>query len=1180
MQTAYQFPPAILLVHFLMACLAMATTNITMDQSSLLTFKAHMNLEPSHILSNNWSVSTSVCKWIGVTCDILNHRVTALDISSMNLTGNIPPQLGNLPFLDSLNLSRNDFQGSLPRDFIQLQRLRIVDFGFNSLSGQIPSWFGFLPKLQVLYLRNNSFTGLIPPFLSNISTLQDLDLSFNPLQGKIPEEIGDLHDLRTLKLQYNRLSGVIPSAIFNISTLEILALTGNNLSGEIPSSLSECSQLQLLDLSYNKFSGSIPGEISNLKTLEILRLRSNYLTGAIPQELGNLRNVARLAIGGNFLTGSIPASIFNISSLKYLDISSCNLSGTLPTNMCTDGTHLEVVYLHLNQLYGQLPTRIHQCSKLQILSLTNNSFSGQIPREIGNLTLLTALYASTNKLTGVIPQEIGNLYNLEYLDLGHNYLGGSMPTGFFNLSKLILVTLSHNQLSGNLPVSFGYGLPNLEELYMTVNSFSGRIPDSISNSSKLSIINFSFNNFTGQISNSFGELRFLEILYLNGNNLTSASPELSFISSLTNCRFLRTLSVNGNPLSGILPASVGNMSSSLRFLYAVNCDLRGTIPYEIGNLSNLIDLSLFQNHLTGLIPSTVRNMRSLQALVIFGNKLSGSIPVSICELENLYGLLLQQNQMSGSIPGCIGNLTTLYYLYLDSNRFISGIPVNLWQLKNLLELNLSSNLLSGFIPPEIGNLKVANLVDLSVNQFSGIIPSTVGGLQKLVNLSLANNKLQGSIPDSIGNMLNLEDLDISHNNLSGMIPTSLEALQYLTYLNVSFNRLSGEIPSGGPFKNFMNQSFMFNEGLCGDPRYNVPPCRTISNKRSKRKTMLQGVFIMLGTLALILFLALTYAFVRYRRKYNVLTETDLLSTIIPLRVSYYEIFEATDGYSESNLLGTGSFGSVYRGTLKMGKDVAIKVFNLQLQNAFKSFEVECEVFRNLRHRNLCKVVSSCSNLDFKALVLDYMSNGSLEKWLYSHNYYLDMKQRISIMIDVAAALEYLHHDYSTPIIHCDLKPSNVLLDDDMVAHLSDFGIAKLLCQGECVAHTVTLSTMGYIAPEYGSRGLVSTSCDVYSYGIMLMEVFTRMKPSDETFSGDLSLRSWVYGNVPNAVFQIIDSNLLSSDEDHFHEKLDCLCSIMELALNCSMESSKERINMKNVVATLKKIQNQLLAYYA
>ncbi|KAL2550013.1 putative LRR receptor-like serine/threonine-protein kinase [Forsythia ovata] len=253
-----------------------------------------------------------------------------------------------------------------------------------------------------------------------------------------------------------------------------------------------------------------------------------------------------------------------------------------------------------------------------------------------------------------------------------------------------------------------------------------------------------------------------------------------------------------------------------------------------------------------------------------------------------------------------------------------------------------------------------------------------------------------------------------------------------------------------------------------------------------------------------------------------------------------------------------SFGSVYRGTLNDGRDVAVKVFDLQHQNAFKSFDVECEVLCNLRHRNLCKVISTCSNQDFKALVLEYMSNGSLEKLLYSDDCLLDILQRIHIMIDVASALEYMHYGYSTYIVHCDLKPSNVLLDEDMVAHLSDFGIAKLLGEGESNAHTTSIGTLGYIAPEYGLEGFVSIRCDVYSYGIMLMEVFTRTKPSSEIFSGELSLRSWINDSMPNAIARIIDSNLLAPEEEHYTEKLKCLSSVMELALNCSMESADER----------------------
>ncbi|KAL2501156.1 putative LRR receptor-like serine/threonine-protein kinase [Forsythia ovata] len=1030
--------------------------NISTDESALLAFKSRIStIDPSNVLIKNWSVSTPVCVWIGVTCGLRHQRVTALDISSMNLGGNIPSQLGNLSFLVSINLSINYFYGSLPRELIQLRRLQIIDFRFNSFSGQISSWFGFLQNLQILNLRNNSFTGFIPSSLSNISTLQDLDLSFNPLQGKIPEEIGNLHNLKTLKLQYNRLTGLIPSTIFNISTLENLAFTGNNLSGnlpvdtcrglprikglslslneldgEIPSNISECSQLQFLSLSFNKFRGSIPSEIGRIRTLQILYLGSNDLSGAIPPELGNLENLVELSIGDNFLIGSIPASIFNISSLLYINVARCNLSG--------------------------------------------------------------------------------------------------------NLDLLFL----------------GYRLPNLEELSLDGNNFHGRIPNSIANSSKLTRI------------------------YLFHNNFISESPELSFITSFTKCRYLINLSFGDNPLNGILPVSVGNLSTSLQYLYAYNCDLLGSIPKEIGNLSSLIALSLFGNQLTGSIPTSVVDLQKLQGLFLDRNKITGSIPDTLCELRNLNGLLLFQNLITGAIPDCIGNITTLRTLNIDANRLTSSIPASLWLQNYLLELNLSSNFLSGSLPQQIGNLKVAILIDLSVNRFSGSIPSTIGHLQSLSDLSLAHNTLQGSIPESMGKLVSMERLDLSYNNLSGNIPKSFEALRYLTYLDVSFNDLSGEVPSGGPFKNFSSQSFISNEGLCGDPIYGLPPCHTTGPKR--RNLKLRVVFSLLGIAVLItIAMALAYAVGRYRRKNLVENTTNFALGTTP-RVSYYALMQATQGYSENHLLGSGSFGSVYRGTLNDGRDVAVKVFDLQNQNAFRSFDVECEVLRNLRHRNLCKVISTCSNQDFKALVLEYMSNGSLEKWLYSDDFLLDILQRINIMIDVACALEYLHYGYSTYIVHCDLKPSNVLLDEDMVAHLSDFGIAKLLGEGESNALTITMGTLGYIAPEYGLEGSVSIRCDVYSYGIMLMEVFTRMKPSSEIFSGELSLRSWINDSMPNAITRIIDSNLLGPEEDDYTENLKCLSSIMELALNCSMESANERVNMKDVVVALKKIRFQLL----
>nr|XP_016448539.1 PREDICTED: probable LRR receptor-like serine/threonine-protein kinase At3g47570 [Nicotiana tabacum] len=269
-------------------------------------------------------------------------------------------------------------------------------------------------------------------------------------------------------------------------------------------------------------------------------------------------------------------------------------------------------------------------------------------------------------------------------------------------------------------------------------------------------------------------------------------------------------------------------------------------------------------------------------------------------------------------------------------------------------------------------------MDLLMNQFLDGIPKEIESLQNLMYLFLRHNKLQGSIPDSMSNVVGLEFLNPSHNNISGTIPRSFEKFQYLKYFNISYNKLYGKIPSGGPFKNLSSQFFLFNEALCGSPRFSVSPCPISSKHRSNRRKTL--IFLLVGTALSFVPITFVLVWIRYRKGKRAPQQADSLSITTRGRISYYELLQATDSFSESNLIGSGSFGSVYKGMLSSGTAIAVKVFNLQLE-AFKSFDTECDVLHNLRHRNLTKVITSCSNLDFKALVIEYMPNGSLDKWL-------------------------------------------------------------------------------------------------------------------------------------------------------------------------------------------------------
>ncbi|XP_038701990.1 receptor kinase-like protein Xa21 isoform X2 [Tripterygium wilfordii] len=940
------------------------------------------------------------------------------------------------------------------------------------------------------------------------------------------------------------------------------------------------------------FSGGIPEELGTLKNLRILYLAANNLNGTIPISIGNMSSLESFSLMDNRFTGSFPSFMFNISSIESLFLENNSFSGHLPIDICFHWHRLEELHFSGNQFIGPIPSTLGHCTglttldlsfnklngsvptelgtlqKLDLLSLRRNDLSGTIPTSLGNISSLARFSLARNNIHGGIPDEFRKLTSLDILDLQNNHLTGPIPHSIFNISSLRVIAIANNSISGVLPANTGLWLPNLEEMYFGSNRIGGSIPAYLSNSSKLSVLDITLNLFTGLIPSSLGSLPLLRMLYLQNNRLTRDPrfEELRFLTALTNCRSLKLLNIQHNRLGGALPYSIGNFSDSLEMFVAAGNQINGPIPESVGSLRNLNTLVLGDNNLNGTIPPTIGDLRNLQRLFLRNNQIGGSIPKEICNLRNLGELSLQDNRLTGPIPQCIGSLDHLQMLNLNNNSLTSSIPTSLLTLGSLIFMDLSNNSLGGNLSSEMKMSRVMEEMDISRNQITGKIPTILGAFESLRLLDLSKNSLHETIPESFGDLQSLEFLDLSYNNLSGLIPKSLELLNDLKHLNLSFNDLSGEIPSEGAFANFTAESFLENKELCGEV-LRKPCYRQNSNTK---QIMLK--YIVPIVVALLIFICLLCILRAYKHKNKKSTPSSLDSGQIPEHkmITYHELRHATNDFSEANMLGIGSYGSVYMGTISDGTVVAIKVLNPKAEGAFKSFDAECKVLRTTRHRNLVKIITSCSNPDFRALIMEYMSNGSLEKWLYSENHNLNLFQRINIMIDVATALDYLHYGQSEPVVHCDLKPSNILLDEDMVAHVGDFGIAKILEKVEDAVHTRTLGTIGYVAPEYGSEGRVSIKGDMYSYGIMMLEIITGKKPTDEMFSGEVSLRQWVSTSFPNASLDVVDCVLKPNENNTRDIEMvqGLLFCLLEMGLECSREIPEERMDVKNVVAKL------------
>ncbi|TQE11655.1 hypothetical protein C1H46_002691 [Malus baccata] len=950
--------------------------------------------------------------------------------------------------------------------------------------------------------------------------------------------------------------------------------------------------------------------------VSILKLNSRELAGSIPASIGNLTYLTGINLTNNNFHGEIPQEMGRLRSLQYLNLSGNSFRGKLPANIshCTELSGLDV---HSNELIGSIPNEFSSLLKLTYLLLASNNLTGSIPTWIGNFSALFSIYLVGNNFHGSIPNELGRLKGLQALMLSENNLSGMVPPSIYNISSLRKYAVTLNQLQGELPPNVGTTLPNLEVFYGHSNKFTGNFPISLSNASRLSGIDFSTNVFTGTIPASFGNLKNLVRLNLAGNLLGSGKTgDLNFLSSLANCTILEVLGISNNQFGGELPRSIANLSTSLQILAVGGTLMHGSIPIGIGNLINLTVLGADHSFLSGNLPDEIGKLQKLGELYLSDNMFSGRIPSSLGNLTSLTRLYMHQNSFEGSIPPTLANCQTLLVLNLSGNNITGAIPRELIGLSSLsIYLGLANNHLTGALPQEVG--KLANLVELDVsgNQLSGDIPSALGNCIMLERLCLADNKFDGTIPESLKSLRSLEEMDISSNNFSGQIPEFIGKLKFLKNLNVSNNNFEGELPKEGIFLNASGLSILGNGGLCGGiPQLSLPPCSN-SKAHSSRGLLAPKVVIPVAC-ALAFIIALScFIVARSRRK----PVTSPSHKDWKMGVSYLELVESTNGFSMDNLIGTGSFGSVYKGIIPSdGTVVAVKVLNLQQEGASRSFIRECNALKSIRHRNLLKIITACSSIDnqgndFKSLVFEYMVNGSLDAWLHPIDYQsqskrLSLRQRLNIAIDIASALNYLHHHCDTSIVHCDLKPSNVLLDEDMVAHVADFGLARFLLEAaDNPSQSQTMSaglrgSIGYIPPEYGMGGEVTILGDVYSFGILLLEMFTGKRPTDGMLGDGISIHNFTALAMPDHAMDIVDPSLLIEGEDadanddkyknEIEEKPitnrhdrgrvqgrkleECLVSMMQIGLACSAISPGERMHMNVVVNKMKAIRDSFM----
>ncbi|XP_040382388.1 probable LRR receptor-like serine/threonine-protein kinase At1g74360 [Oryza brachyantha] len=957
-------------------------------------------------------------------------------------------------------------------------------------------------RVTALNLSGSTISGGAFGNFSRLTALTWLDLSDNSIGGELPA--GDLAQCRGLvhlNLSHNLIAGALD--LSGLTGLRTLDVSGNRLEGGIAANFPAiCGDLAVLNVSSNRLAGNVTALFDGCPKLEYIDLSSNNFTGEL---WPGISRFTQFNVAENNLTGGVPATTF------------------------PGGCKLQSLDLSANHLLGGFPDSIASCSNLTYLSLWGNNFAGKIPAGIGKLAGLETLILGKNRFDQRIPPELTNCTSLQFLDISSNSFGGDMQEILSKFVTLKYLVLHHNNYTGGIVSSGVLRLPLLARLDLSFNQFSGELPLEVADMKSLKYLMLPGNGFSGGIPPEYGRLTELQALDLSYNNLT-----------------------------GRIPASIGNLTSLLWLMLAGN-QLSGEIPPEIGNCSSLLWLNLADNRLTGKIPPEMaeigrnpaptfaKNRRDLSVLAGSGEcqAMRRWIPASYPPFNFVYTVMTRENCRSiwdrilkgyGIIPICTNSSSPV------RSNTIAGY------------VQLSNNMLSGEIPRQIGAMRNLSLLHLDHNNLTGTLPPEISKLP-LVVLNVSKNGISGRVPAEIGHILCLEILDLAYNNFSGELPASLGGLTGLNKFNVSYNPLlSGVVPTTGQLGTFDEQSFLGDPLITlqdrGPRQQKTPPAAIRGHRMSRRAIVLWFVFSLI-----IAFIAGTVLFImpNLRARFPVDQDPDpeslfgenpkfgggdggkcaafqMSATSSPpsgsscvtgcssssegvkvfrldkTAFTYRDIVAATSGFSDDRVIGRGGYGVVYRGVLPDGRDVAVKKL-ARLRDCGggddsgeREFRAEMEVLADRMgftwpHPNLVTLYGWCLAGSAKILVYEYLDGGNLEALIGDHAAF-GRRRRLDAAIGVARALVFLHHECHPAVVHRDVKASNVLLGRDGGAKVTDFGLARVVRPGDTHVSTMVAGTVGYVAPEYGQTWRATTKGDVYSYGVLLMELATGRRTVD------------------------------------------------------------------------------------